>query len=105
MCESVNSDVAKRKFDDFVDATQAYLDGVVVHGNDQELFIASYLTGHFSLVGSNALGLDDYSLAALNRYMLESLEKAYANNEVQGQDQVQVSALWQRLFVEADVLA
>ena len=61
MCESVNSDVAKQKFDDFVDA--------------------------------------------LNRYMLESLEKAYANNEVQGQDQVQVSALWQRLFVEADVLA
>tara|TARA_R110001592_G_scaffold345494_1_gene637399 strand:+ start:660 stop:968 length:309 start_codon:yes stop_codon:yes gene_type:complete len=102
MNESVNSDVTKQAFDDFVDSTQAYLDSVVIDGSDQELFIASYLTGHFSLVGSNALGLDDFSLETLNTYMLKSLEKAYAKNEVLGQDQIEVSALWQQLFSRAE---
>tara|TARA_R110000765_G_scaffold51278_4_gene103643 strand:- start:135 stop:443 length:309 start_codon:yes stop_codon:yes gene_type:complete len=102
MIGSVNSDVTKRAFDDFVDSTQAYLDSVVIDGSDQELFIASYLTGHFSLVGSNALGLDDFSLDTLNMYMLKSLEKAYAKNEVLGQDQIEVSALWQQLFSRAE---
>lgn len=101
MSGSVNSDAAKQRFDEFVDSTQIYLDGVVVDGSDQELFIASYLTGHFSLVTSNALALDDYSLKAIDTYMQTSLEKAYANNEVEGQDQVQVSALWQSLFAKA----
>ena len=102
MNESVNSDVTKQAFDDFVDSTQAYLDSVVIDGSDQELFIASYLTGHFSLVGSNALGLDDFSLDTLNMYMLKSLEKAYAKNEVLGQDQIEVSALWEKLFSRAE---
>ena len=102
MSGSVNSDAAKQTFDEFVDSTQEYLDSVVVDGSDQELFIASYLTGHFSLVTSNALALDDYSLATLNSYMQTSLEKAYANNEVEGQDQAQVSALWNRLFAKAE---
>ena len=102
MIESVNSDVTKQAFDDFVDSTQAYLDSVVIDGSDQELFIASYLTGHFSLVGSNALGLDDFSLDTLNTYMLKSLEKAYAKNEVLGQDQIEVSALWEKLFSRAE---
>ncbi|WP_158771051.1 YfcL family protein [Paraglaciecola sp. L1A13] len=102
MNESINSDVTKQAFDDFVDSTQAYLDSVVIDGSDQELFIASYLTGHFSLVGSNALGLDDFSLETLNTYMLKSLEKAYAKNEVLGQDQIEVSALWQQLFSRAE---
>ena len=102
MIESVNSDVTKQAFDDFVDSTQAYLDSVVIDGSDQELFIASYLTGHFSLVGSNALGLDDFSLDTLNMYMLKSLEKAYAKNEVLGQDQIEVSALWEKLFSRAE---
>ena len=102
MIESVNCDVTKQAFDDFVDSTQAYLDSVVIDGNDQELFIASYLTGHFSLVGSNALRLDDFSLDTLNTYMLESLEKAYVNKEVLGQDKIEVSALWQQLFSRAE---
>tara|TARA_R110001632_G_scaffold8686_6_gene34462 strand:+ start:73785 stop:74093 length:309 start_codon:yes stop_codon:yes gene_type:complete len=102
MIESVNSDVTKQAFDDFVDSTQAYLDSVVIDGSDQELFIASYLTGHFSLVGSNALGLDDFSLDTLNTYMLKSLENAYAKNEVLGQDQIEVSALWEKLFSRAE---
>ncbi len=46
---------------------EASLDDVVNHGSDDELFIASYLQGHF------------------------------ANNELESEDAKQVKALWARL--------
>ena len=33
----------------FIQKTEGYLDQVVGHGNDQALFIASYLQGHFAV--------------------------------------------------------
>jgi hypothetical protein len=98
MPNSINSPAVKQTFDYFVDAVQNELDKVVQHGSDQQLFIASYLTGHFSLLHSQGKSNDDYSLQAADDYMLSSLNMAFANKELADADQQQVMGLWQQLF-------
>ncbi|WP_137166518.1 YfcL family protein [Salinimonas lutimaris] len=77
------------------------LDAVVDHGNDDELFIASYLQGHFAVI-SKPLEMDEQaSLAKLNDAVTASLADAFANNELEADDQQKVHALWQRLVEQA----
>ncbi|MFT4937456.1 MAG: hypothetical protein ACI88A_000471 [Paraglaciecola sp.] len=86
----------------FVEQTQAYLDAVVVNGSDQELFIASYLTGHFALVVGQAQVDQDsageqMSIKYLNVLMLNSLEAAFLENELEKDEQKQVLGLWKKM--------
>ncbi|MFQ3234511.1 MAG: hypothetical protein ACI9C4_000062 [Paraglaciecola sp.] len=98
MPNSVNSSAIEQTFTSFVDAIQNELDKVVLHGSDQQLFVASYLTGHFSLLYSHGKTNDDYSLQGADDYMISSLQKAFANKELAETDQLQVMALWQQIF-------
>lgn len=98
MPNSMNSPTVKQTFSLFVDDVQTELDKVVLKGSDQQLFIASYLTGHFSLLHSHAKSNDDYSFEAIDDYMISSLNVAFANKELAEADQQQVLDLWQQLF-------
>lgn len=98
MPNSVNSPAVKQTFFDFVDRVQSELDKVVQQGSEQELFIASYLTGHFSLLHRDAQYNDDYSMQAVDDYMISSLNVAFANKELAEAEQQQVLDLWQQLF-------
>lgn len=76
---------------------EALLDDVVNHGSDDELFIASYLQGHFAVEARQLEMREDASLELLNEKMLSSLESAFKNNELESEDAKQVKALWARL--------
>ncbi|MCY7296571.1 YfcL family protein [Alteromonas sp. a30] len=69
-------------------------DDVVDSGNDQELFIAGYLNGHFSLIASQCINAKAFTLAALDEKLQQSLDTAFDNNELEIEDQTQVRAFW-----------
>ncbi|MEC8230490.1 MAG: YfcL family protein [Pseudomonadota bacterium] len=92
---------------DVVDAIakiEALLDDVVNHGNDDELFIASYLQGHFAVEARQLEMVEVASLSMLNDKMTDSLQRAFDNNELDAQDAELVKALWNRLFEGASKL-
>lgn len=77
---------------------EAALDDVVNHGDDDELFIASYLQGHFAVESRQLEMQENATMQQLNDNMTESLNRAFANNELEQTDAKLVSALWARLF-------
>jgi DNA-binding phage protein len=82
----------------FIQRTERYLDQVVEHGNDQQLFIASYLQGHFAVVAGQSQVQGMTQVAQLSELMNTSLLKAFENNELVVDDQQQVLSLWQTLL-------
>tara|TARA_A200000113_G_C8642081_1_gene282903 strand:- start:130 stop:423 length:294 start_codon:yes stop_codon:yes gene_type:complete len=76
---------------------EASLDDVVNHGSDDELFVASYLQGHFAVESRQLEMREDATIGMLNDKMVESLNEAFANNELESEDAKQVKALWERL--------
>ena len=85
-------------FEQFLQKADAAFEQVVNSGTDQELFIASYLQGHFDLVVSQALQQQQANLSALDELMQQSLSQAFANKELEQNDQQQVLAFWQQLL-------
>ncbi|MDB2331164.1 YfcL family protein [Alteromonas sp.] len=77
---------------------EAALDDVVNHGSDDELFIASYLQGHFAVEARQVEMQSDGSLAMLNEKMRDSLGRAFENNELDNSDAARVTQLWERLL-------
>ncbi|WP_218355348.1 YfcL family protein [Alteromonas lipotrueiana] len=70
------------------------LDSVVDHGNDDELFIASYLQGHFAVI-SKPLEVDpEASVAKLDAEVTQSLKSAFSNRELEAEDQDKVWSMW-----------
>lgn len=81
----------------FIQKTERYLDEVVGHGNDQQLFIASYLQGHFAVVAGQSQVKQMTQVEQLAGLMDTSLSAAFDNNELVADDQQQVLSLWQTL--------
>ncbi|BFT29855.1 YfcL family protein [Alteromonas sp. D210916BOD_24] len=77
------------------------LDDVVNHGSDDELFIASYLQGHFAVEARQLEMEEEASLAMLDEKIKDSLHRAFTNKELESDDAEQVKALWDRLFAKA----
>ncbi len=89
---------APAQFVAIVEKIDQSLDAVVDHGSDNELFIASYLQGHFA-VEARKLELDSAAdLTQLADNMQRSLDQAFENNELDTTDQQLVLALWQKLL-------
>tara|TARA_R110000751_G_scaffold15290_2_gene49370 strand:+ start:67478 stop:67771 length:294 start_codon:yes stop_codon:yes gene_type:complete len=82
----------------FIQKTENYLDQVVENGNDQELFIASYLQGHFAVAAGQSQVRNMTQITQLNELMETSLDTAFDNNELAADDQQQVLNLWQVLL-------
>ncbi|MDC8830631.1 YfcL family protein [Alteromonas gilva] len=89
---------APAQFVTLVEKIDQSLDAVVDHGSDDELFIASYLQGHFA-VEARKLELDSTAnLTQLASNMQHSLDQAFSNNELEKADQQAVFTLWQKLL-------
>ncbi len=84
----------------FIQRTERYLDQVVEHGNDQQLFIASYLQGHFAVVAGQSQVKKMTQVEQLAELMHTSLTAAFENKELAVEDQEQVLLLWQTLQAE-----
>lgn len=77
------------------------LDAVVDHGDDEYLFIASYLQGHYAVIARVLEMESDASLQELDRRMQASFTRAFENKELEIADQDKVQTLWQRLLTAA----
>ena len=88
-------------FENQIDVIQDYLDSMVDEGSDQELFIAGYLNGHFSLAVSRCQLKAELTIAAVDTEMRESLKGAFDNNELEADDQQAVYVFWQRCVEKA----
>lgn len=84
----------------FIHKTERYLDQVVEHGNDQELFIASYLQGHFAVEAGQSQVQGMMRVDELSGLMHTSFTHAFANNELEAEDRKQVLNLWQSLLAQ-----
>ncbi|MBU3004036.1 YfcL family protein [Paraglaciecola arctica] len=84
----------------FIKKTEKYLDQVVENGSDQELFIASYLQGHFAVAAGQSQVRKMTQVTQLNDLMETSLDAAFDNNELDKNDQHQVLKLWQTLLAD-----
>lgn len=74
------------------------LDDVVNYGDDDMLFISSYLQGHFAVVARNVEMQESASLVTLDSEIRASLHAAFENNELDTDDQDKVLSMWERLF-------
>ena len=78
----------------FIQRVEQYLDNVVEHGDDQQLFIASYLQGHFAVQAGQSQVQNMSKISELDCLMNESLNAAFDNKELTPEDQEQVWVLW-----------
>ncbi|GBL03424.1 YfcL family protein [Glaciecola sp. KUL10] len=88
-----------------VDSIVAGLESFISDGTDQELFIASYLHGHFDLaiVKAEKADVPDESvhISYLKQALTEQLQEAFDNNELNDNDQAEVFSLVERLFIDS----
>ena len=83
---------------------EAALDDVVNHGSDDELFIASYLQGHFAVEARQVEMQHDATLTTLNEKMNDSLCRAFENKELDNDDAARVTQLWDRLLASSALI-
>lgn len=94
----------------YLDTKEAFLDAFIDKGSDQELFIASYIHGHFSVVAAkvlNAMNESTHQHCDLLQYqeqtmltLRQSIETAIANNELSQTDTSDVKAMLEVLFTK-----
>lgn len=84
----------EQQFQSFVDLLELEIDKVVEAGSDDEVFISGYLNGHVSLAAGYCLSHQMYSRQDLETQVANSLDGAFANNELEEADQLAVRAYW-----------
>ncbi|PKH02543.1 hypothetical protein CXF72_11075 [Psychromonas sp. MB-3u-54] len=82
---------------------EAHLYSFIADGSDHELFIASYLHGHFDVAVANVEKLIERGEASpiltLQATLDAQLQKAFDDNELSTEDAGQVTALFNFLFI------
>jgi hypothetical protein len=78
----------------YLDKVENRLNTVVENGDDNELFIASYFHGHFSLAASQVNPKHPDPYYALDVILTDNLREAFVNGELTEPDQALVWALW-----------
>ena len=86
------------QFWDKVDTIEAQLDTIVDSGSDDDLFIASYFHGHFSLAVSQVPDDAADKIQQLRHTLTANLNDAFANRELIDADQDKIWTLLERLF-------
>ena len=81
----------------FIEYVETSLDKYIDSGTDDELFVSGYLHGHFSLIASRALQQSNPDIELINAMLTTSLEKAFANNELDQEYQHKVYSMWNGL--------
>lgn len=88
-------------FNQYLDNIENGLNTVVETGDDNQLFIASYFHGHFSLAASQVNPAHPDPYHALNVILTNNLNEAFANGELTEPDQQLVWDLWENCKKEA----
>jgi len=78
-----------------------FIDDMVEHASDDELFAGGYLRGHLTLAVSELENDAEASHQALQQQVNLSLEKAINAGELSPRDQALVLAMWDSLYTRA----
>lgn len=87
-----------KSFIEMINQLEHQLDNVVNVGSDDELFIASYLQGHVSVVAKPMEIHEHASAFLLDQAIKANLAVAFANNELELEDQTKVNDMWHELI-------
>lgn len=92
----------------YLEGKEVYLDKFIEHGSDHDLFIASYIHGHFSVIAANMMRFTNqpqatqFDLSDLcanaDRLLQESIHTAIENKELSEQDTKEVLDMLAHLF-------
>lgn len=86
---------------DFESRILGFIDDMVEHASDDELFAGGYLRGHITLAVS-ALEADGVTHQEnLYQQVTESLDAAIRGGELSPRDQVLVTGMWDTLYTRA----
>jgi hypothetical protein len=91
------------KFEKAVDRCQELFDTFVDQGTDEELFISSYLSGHFDLIVGQAFIKKNYAFFDLDRSIINSLEAGFETDNLTADEQEKALQLWHRLSSNFEV--
>lgn len=83
---------------DHINRIDDALDDVVNHGSDDDLFVASYLQGHYAVIARQVEMQPEATLSLLNDKVMSSLQAAFDNGEVDDSDAKKVNRLWDTLL-------
>ena len=83
---------------DVIHHAEGYFTQVVEQGSDQQLFIAGYLHGHFSLVLAQVNRQNLEAVQQFKALLLANLEQAFAQQELESADQAETLLLVEQLF-------
>lgn len=96
------------QYHQYLDMKEAFLDAFIDKGSDHDLFIASYIHGHFSVVAANLLNAINESSDQpfdLLQYqeqtaltLRQSINTAIKNNELSKTDATDVKVMLEALF-------
>jgi hypothetical protein len=86
-----------KHFVDIVNQLEQSLDNVVNVGSDDDLFIASYLQGHVSVVAKPMEIQANANVSLLDEKVKENLSEAFENKELEPEDQAKVIQMWNEL--------
>ncbi len=94
--------------DKYLDRKEAFLDKFIESGSEHDLFVASYIHGHFSVIAANVMrfasdpSAAQFTLSDLcanaDRLLQESINTAIMNNELSESDAKEVIAMLDKLF-------
>jgi hypothetical protein len=86
------------KINDVIDAIESALLDAVHQDDDDVLFFASYLHGHYDLAVVQTLAQPQPEAGMLDHFMQMSLGDAFAQGELTEPEQTAVLTMWQELF-------
>ena len=96
------------QYHQYLDIKEAFLDAFIDKGSDHDLFIASYIHGHFSVVSANLLNeINESSHQSSDllqyqeqtaRALSQSIDVALANSELSTGDASDVKVMLEALF-------
>jgi hypothetical protein len=95
----------------YLDQKEAYLDQFIDHNDDYQLFISSYIHGHFSVVAAKLASTvaqvspseheqadSDWFSHAFEQQLRQDIESAIANNELSVKDAQAVKRMLSAMF-------
>lgn len=102
--KQIDLEALQLALEQFLLEKEAFLDSFIDSGNDQELFLSSYLHGHFSVITAQTISMStkfeslEQAKASVQVAFVSSLEQAIKNNELDPKDAEQAMSLSKQLF-------
>lgn len=96
----------QQQLEKYLDTKEAFLDKFIGNGTDHELFITSYIHGHFSVVAAKTMQHTplfedaDQAFVFFTEHLQQSIFDAIEKGELESQDAKDVTTMLKQLAAE-----